>query len=674
MAVVFPNSPVGALPFAVLRTFNFMKGLPEGYRVWHHLAPWQQSAPDFFILNARGQALLVKVSPAAPADARPAAQLLLLEDERLPLGQEEEDSLAAFMQALQAAGGLPEGSILPAVLFPNLSARQVAESRPPGHTEKPLWLGREFLQPESLPAWAGLFNSPALGGPAVEHIRRQFTPEVVVPTAITVRQPTQRQLEAGLTGFLLDYDQEAALKTDLDLPVDGQSVSKDFRLSLVNGVAGSGKTLILLYRLRLLQALFPGRRFLVLTHNRPLIHDMQSRFHRLCGLLPEEISWNTFNSWCRHHWPEDRAWPEPVGRERRQGFIRAIWHALFKDTNITDGMLRAEIDWIKDQVDFDQEAYLRAERRGRGFRLSEEQRQRVYTAFERYQDVLRQRRLVDWSDVPRLLLGFIQEGHIRPEQYDAVLVDEAQFFAPLWFELLRCLVKPHSGHLFLEADPTQGFLRQGTSWKSMGLDVRGHSIHLRRSYRTTQEILTFATLVYRQRVPRDEEAGDILAPDLLDMPGGAVPYLIQLGASQDEIARVANEVAALVKRGVPPQDILVLHTHWQGAEALIQSLRRRLGRGAAADPKNDYPGNYVRVTTLNAGTGLEGSIVFLAGLHALFEEEHSLRLSDEEREQVILENTRKIYMAITRAGQRLVFTYVGNLPESFKDLFSNGPG
>jgi superfamily I DNA/RNA helicase len=88
------------------------------------------------------------------------------------------------------------------------------------------------------------------------------------------------------------------------------------------------------------------------------------------------------------------------------------------------------------------------------------------------------------------------------------------------------------------------------------------------------------------------------------------------------------------------------------------------------DPKDTYPGDYIRVTTLNAGTGLESPIVFLVGLHELFEEEQSLRLSDEEREAVILDNTRKIYMAATRAGQRLVFTYVGIYRIFFASVFS----
>jgi len=478
----------------------------------------------------------------------------------------------------------------------------------------------------------------------------------------------QRQLDAGLTKYLLDYDQEAALKSDLDLQPEGEAFARDFRLSLVNGVAGSGKSLLLLYRLRLLYSFYPNKRYLVLTHNRPLNKDMQARFHRLTGGLPKGIEWHTFNSWCHKHWPKEPAWQNPIGEGKRNTLIRSAWEQTLEGSNISSSMLRSEIDWAKDQIEFSRDAYLKADRRGRGFRLTN--REQMWAAIEYFQNSMAGKHWMDWADVPRRTWSFLQNGSVKFEPYDVVLVDEAQFFAPLWFEIVRRLVKLGVGHLFLAADPTQGFLRRGESWKSLGFEVRGRSDHLRRSYRTTLEILNFATLFYRSRIPRDGDDEDILAPDLFSMPNGPFPLLIPLSSIQDEIARLANEIAALANQGVPLRDLLVLHAGWQGVKALIAAIRARLGPNAAWDPKDQYPGDYVRVTTLNAGTGLEAPIVFLAGLHELFEREQSLRLSDEEREALILENTRKIYMAATRAGQRLVITYVGELPKDLRQRFA----
>jgi hypothetical protein len=138
---------------------------------------------------------------------------------------------------------------------------------------------------------------------------------------MTVRPPVERRMAAGLTGYLLDYDQEWVVKADLDLPAGGQALTDDFRLNIINGVAGSGKTLILLYRLRLLYHLYPRKRFLVLTHNRPLSHDMQGRFARLEGRLPENIEWRTFSGWCYHHWPQEPAWIEPLKQAARQRLV-----------------------------------------------------------------------------------------------------------------------------------------------------------------------------------------------------------------------------------------------------------------------------------------------------------------------------------------------------------------
>ena len=120
--------------------------------------------------------------------------------------------------------------------------------------------------------------------------------------------------------------------------------------------------------------------------------------------------------------------------------------------------------------------------------------------------------------------------------------------------------------------------------------------------------------------------------------------------------------------------LLLFHTDGQGVRSLIQAIDERLGKNAALDPKDTYPGDYIRVTTLNAGAGLESPIVFLAGLRQLFEEEQSLRLSDEEREILIRDNTRKLYMAVTRAGQRLVLTYAGELPDVLSKVILDNQG
>jgi len=672
MAVIFPNAPVGTLPKETLRVFHFLKTLPDPYVVWHHLAPWQPDAPDFLILNPEGRALLLKVSPKTSKEVRSPLQMLLIESTEMPpFGEEAHWVIEAFLDSLQNGHTDLQQKIPGVILFPNLNERQLRRAKDKQDGEKFLWIGQEYLKRNSDKKWENFFVKEALEQEQIQSLRALFTPEVIVPPSLTVCKAPERNLDASITDFLLDYDQEKALKTDLDLSVDGTSLANDFRLSLVNGVAGSGKTLILLYRLRLLNELFPDKQILVLTHNRPLIRDMEARYFRLAGKLSDNIQWFTFQKWCQHHWPEEPTWVDPLRIGERKKLIRSIQQRFLPGNWISVDMFQSELDWVKDQAIIELKDYMNADRKGRGFSLTQAQRQQVFAAIEKYDQALIRKQRTDWATIPLQINQFILDGRLNPPLYDVILVDEAQFFAPVWFEIVQALVKPQTGHLFLAADPTQGFLRQGISWKSLGLEVRGRSHHLKHSYRTTLEILHFATLFYRQRVPSGASEAEILAPDLFNMPSGVMPVLLSLTSSQDEITRVVSEIAALIQQGTPRNDVLVLHANGKGVNNLIKAIDRHLGRGAALNPKFSHPGNYIRVTTVNAGTGLEAPIVFLVGLRQLFEEEQSLRLSDEDREALILTNTRKIYMAVTRAGQRLVFTYVGKIPNILKSILTS---
>ncbi len=660
MARLIPESPAGKIPNAVQGVFRFFKSLPEGWTIWHHLAPWEPESPDFMLLNPGGQVLLVKVSSAARADADTANQLLL-GGVLHGFGQKETQTLVDFCVRVP---GLALGKI---VVFPNIPEKYL-NSAEAGRVQGINWWGQEAFQ--TLDRWLAGVDAPPLDDLAVEKLRLFFCPESAVPAALTVRASEERRLQAGLTEYLLDFNQEAVLKADLDLNLPGFQAAKDLQISVVNGVAGSGKTLILLYRLRLLVAAFPNKRFLVLTHNRPLIADLKDRYRRLAGVLPENIEWLHFFRWCKQIWPKNNhPWHDPISVAQRESLAGEVIHLTGTKT-FTAELLLGEIDWFKDQTLTSLEEYMVADRRGRGFRLSSDQRRTMAACIELYQSKLAAKGWVEWSDIPRWLWKWHQEKQINLPQYDVILIDEAQIFAPIWFEILLGAVAPH-GHIFIVADPTQGFLGRGASWKSVGLDVRGRTHNLQRSYRTTREIFSFASRFFHQRQPVNDPDEEILSADLAEMPTGVVPTLLQVEHAQDEITLIANEIENMIKQGIPPGMILALHVTWQGMNQLITALDRRLGKNSARDAKTQAPGNFIRVTTLNAGGGLEAPFVFLGGLRSLLEREQSLRLSEEEKEKIIRENTRKVYMAVTRAGQRVYLTYAGKPPADLAGLLSN---
>ncbi|MFA5810119.1 MAG: UvrD-helicase domain-containing protein, partial [Thermoleophilia bacterium] len=619
MATFFPNAPPRGVSPEVGRVIRVLKTLPDSeFAVWQNLGVGGSPGPDFLVFKRDNRASLIKVSSATPDQARLMVQPALVpaETDTTPLGAEESRILDEFLLGIRTAGRhLGLATIRPMVVFPNITQRDLrlaAQGRPPGGNG---WVSSDEIRPEHVRSWIDSHLSDPLDADSQRALRRAFTPESVIPAMLTVRTPIARGTEAAATEFLLDYNQEWVLKCDLDLSDEARRESKDLSVRLVNGVAGSGKSLIIVYRALLLRRFFPDKRILVLTHNKPLIQDLQAKYEVLSN-GDTGVEWRTFISWCMSQWPNRGEDVRPIGDKRRQEILSEARARHLADTAVTEGMLESEIDWFKDRLISKRSEYIAADRTGRGFALQETMRARVFDAIVDYQEILDGLGKLDWGDVPRKIWRCMRDGVIDPPRYDAVLVDEAQFFAPIWFEIIKRLLDPSGGHLFLAADPTQGFLGRGQSWVSSGLDVRGRSHRLSRSYRMTRKILDFATWLYRTRIPNEDE--DIVVPNLKDMPEGVVPVLIPLTSPQDEITRVVNEIVRLVASGVPPQHILVIHADWQGVDTLIARLNEGLGLGSARDPKEGSNGEPIRVCTLNAATGLESPIVFLVGLKGLY--------------------------------------------------------
>jgi len=161
-------------------------------------------------------------------------------------------------------------------------------------------------------------------------------------------------------------------------------------------------------------------------------------------------------------------------------------------------------------------------------------------------------------------------------------VDEAQFFAKAWFEIVIAALKP-GGHLFLAADPTQGFLRRRQSWIAAGIDARGRTTKLSQAYRNTHAILHYAREFYQGRRDPEENETDLNVPDdaqLAAIAGeGESPVELQVPTAQDEIARATNEALDLRNAGLPPGKLLVIHANSSLESPLRAALERMLYMG-----------------------------------------------------------------------------------------------
>jgi len=667
MARLFPNKPAGNIRPETARVLHALRRTPgEDLLVWIALPIDPEWRPSLMAIHRGESCHLIAVSTLSEAQAETILHGdLFAGSDKAPPGDLERETrvrLRAFRAgALGAADAEDDGArfpVVPVVAFPNVPQAVLDEiARRDSIKDCELW-GREMIRAEPLlrrmESAAG--NRPPLSAALIDALREKFCPEIGISESLlaSVQEKPERSFGAKLTGFLLDLDQESLVKEDLAFSPEADATLRETKARLVTGVAGSGKSLILLYRAMLQAKLHPEASILILTHNRPLNGELRERFRRICP--GSAARWMTFYQWC-HDFSGAR-W-EIVKPWEREAILRELIEADPALRRLPLSFLDEEIDWIRDQGISSRDQYAGVARLGRKRPLQDDGRGAVFSLLERYRAELDRRGLEDWPGAAASVWRGLELQRIKPPIYDFVFIDEAQFFAPTWFHIVKHCVRPESGQIFLAADPTQGFLGRRQSWAASGLDVRGHSARLRRCYRNTRDILELATAFYRSRLPVEEEDINLPEPaEIALLAPGEPPQFLVVGDAQGERSRVANEIAAALRAGASPERFLVLQNDSALVAPFIQTLNRIVGYPIARDLKEQsYSSAGVRVSFLNAATGLESPIVFLCGLDGLLEKEDALGLEGDERSELLRDNTRRIYMAMTRASRKLVVTY-----------------
>lgn len=612
----------------------------------------EDAAPDLFIEHAqRGWVALAVID--TPFDGLDARQLFA------------SDTRAAFDARVQAwRGVLPEALPLLLVLWA-CSEDEVAVLTHQIGAENLRLLSRErYLERGA--SGLGALQRP-LAQDDGDKLRTRFFPESSIPLPTVARRRFRRSNGASLGGLFLDPQQEWASKLDLDtaLPDEQAQAATDLTVRLVNGVAGSGKTLIALSRALMLAEMHPRERVLILIHNTPIVADIRERLHRAHGRLPPNLEITTYSAWIHRQWR--RIYGTPLALPGDPAHVPNLVRALrtrWPELKLPDAQLIEECDFLNEMLVTSEAEYMDTSRAGRGFSLRAKERREVWALFEAVTEALRNEGLRMWSAVAFDVCRAPQ--HALLERYEHILVDEAQFFAPSWFHTVKLALKPQ-GRLFLCADPNQGFMKSRLSWRNAGLDVTGRTKKLLRSYRTTQAILHTAGTLLARAVQADPE--HYLEPDFTDMEEGAAPILLRVDTPQDAVDRAVNEIVALLdKHGLPLSSFLVIY----GSDTPKQLLYRRLCGALGAkrvwwlnkdkkQPPDGYGPDYLRLANLETATGLEGGAVFLLGMERLLTAEGDSGAREAD--------ARKLYMAMTRASHRLVMLSTADVPPDVLPLF-----
>jgi hypothetical protein len=529
------------------------------------------------------------------------------------------------------------------ILCPRFPGAALQRRWPALEQEGVLLAGREFCQGTRITEALERLSEDTPAELTVTLLRAFLAPETVLrpPLSPVERRRQAREHQLSLLPQLLDYDQDHCAKVDLWLSDEGRDAAENFGVRLVTGAAGTGKSVVLVHRAAMLRQFHPEARIAVLTHNQALRADLESRYQRMNG--GGGVEFLTFQSWLSRRLclREDVLDDGP-----RRGFIPASAFG-------TD-FLEAEFDWIHDQGLQTLEEYLATPRTGRTIALREQARRTVYGLLEEYRARLKTAGMTDWSlrawaALSRDLLG---------QRYDFILIDEAQFFAKVWFQLILRMLRP-GGQLFLCADPAQGFLGRGQSWRSAGLELSKRSLVLKRPYRNTRQILSFAAARYEAYVCEDENAEQLQETNLTSLREGPEPLEITVETPQEEMAAVARQARQIVTGGAPAGDVMILCARRKQVAGVMERLAAlglpKLEIGELTPQRQEK----ITVGTIDKATGLERPIVLVCGMREFSNHERNPRLPEEERRRHRRLNASRIYMACTRAMERLVIVSCG---------------
>lgn len=250
----------------------------------------------------------------------------------------------------------------------------------------------------------------------------------------------------------------------------------------------------------------------------------------------------------------------------------------------------------------------------------------------------------------------------RGEQpYRHVVADETQDFGPAELRLLRALAPHGANDIFLAGDIGQRIYKAKSSFLASGIDIRGRSAVLRLNYRTTEEIRRHAEgLLPGTFEDADGEPEERRTVSLLS---GPEPEVLGFADANEEARGVAERLDAWLRGGFTPGDIAIFARTRKVLGDRGENVVRQLGLSPNYLRDDASPaGDQVSLGTMHQAKGLEFKIVVVLGCEeGLVPLEIVLAKSSDEAQRREREEAERnlLYVACTRARQRLVLSHVG---------------
>lgn len=439
----------------------------------------------------------------------------------------------------------------------------------------------------------------------------------------------------------------------------------------VSGSAGTGKTVVALHRAVFLARQNPDSRVLLTTFSDALANALKGKLRTLLFNQPhlgEQIEVLSMNAMSGHLYVLAFGKPKIVTTE----ILKSTIQEVSMDTPGQNFNLYFLINEWRQVVDAwhleNWEAYRDVQRLGRKTRLTETQRQILWSIFEKVQARFKEQNLITNAGINhRLTMHFNSEKH---SPYDFIVVDEAQDIDIPQLKLLAVLGANKANGLFFAGDLGQRIFQQPFSWKSLGIDIRGRSRTLKVNYRTSHQIRS--------------QADKLLGPEISDVDGnvetrnetisvfnGPLPVIKSFDTEVEEKNAVVTWLEQGIVHNIAPDEIGV----FVRSEAQLPRAQEALEAAGLAykilDQRVETEHGKASLCTMHLAKGLEfRAVVVMACDDEIIPLQERIDTASDHPELEEIYNTERnlLYVACTRARDALLVTSVKPASEFLDDM------
>jgi len=440
---------------------------------------------------------------------------------------------------------------------------------------------------------------------------------------------------------------------------------------LIRGIAGSGKTLILLRKARDVAEKNPNETVAIFSFGNALMKSAQKQLEEY--KLPN-LKVMTFHSWAMQNYFKTfrkKFYLEYNSNKFLSEALKELSskypnHRFFTNKDLFS-FISEEISWIKGAYLTSMEQYEKAPRKGRGgkIRLSKNDRKILFEIYEKYEEIKDYRH--DYDD---FALDYYKNlNKIKDDsKFDHIFIDEAQDLTKVSLTVLTNIARKSC---IVGADLGQKIYATSFTWEQVGLNIKGGRTKvLTNSYRSTKQIINLAySLQKNDAISEDKE---FTKPDLPNEEG-PIPKIYVTSDEKTQDIAIVNLAKKLVESN-PDTTIGILCRNWD----IVYRLRRvfinekldyKLIKNENNKSNSHEIGSHhepgIKFTTFHTAKGLEFHYVVIP---EVVNPPLETKLGDEFDWDI---ERRLLYVAMTRAMVHLqIFTY-GNKHKLIDELDNN---